>query len=195
MTFTAAKLDSKVLVFIAVMAVLGNTLSMLSIGLANAGQIGLDLSHIATFIAAVYGGPYVGCLTGLLSGLFPGVYFGPMSGLAWLGLIGLPLGKALTGLTTGVLCKLLKVNQRSRPFVLVVPLMLIGYIPECLFTVLFFLTLVPHFFGWASVGMLITILIKAWIEVGVMSVFMGALTGNSGFNTLITNVLTPREVK
>jgi len=28
-----------------------------------------------------------------------------------------------------------------------------------------------------------------------MSVFMGALTGNSGFNTLITNVLTPREVK
>jgi hypothetical protein len=42
------------------MAVLGNTLSMLSIGLANAGQIGLDLSHIAAFIAAVYGGPYVG---------------------------------------------------------------------------------------------------------------------------------------
>jgi len=195
MTFTAAKLDSKVLVFIAVMAVLGNTLSMLSIGLANAGQIGLDLSHIATFIAAVYGGPYVGCLAGLLSGLFPGVYFGPMSGLAWLGLIGLPLGKALTWLTTGALCKLLKLNQWSRPSVLVVPLMVIRYIPECLFTALFFLTLVPHFFVWASVGMLITILIKAWIEVGVMSVFMGALTGNSGFNTLITNVLTPREVK
>ncbi len=144
------------------MVVLGNTLSMLSIGLANAGQIGLDLSHIATFIAAVYGGPYVGCLTGLLSGLFPGVYFCPMGGLAWLGLIGLPLEKALTEQTTGALYKLLKLNQRSRPSVLVVPLMLIGYIPECLFTVFFFFTLVPHFFGWTSVGILITILIKAW---------------------------------
>ena len=195
MTFTTVKLGSKVLVFIAVMAVLGNTLSMLSIGLANAGQIGLDLSHIATFIAAVYGGPYVGGLTGLLSGLFPGVYFGPMGGFAWLGLIGLPLGKALTGLTTGALCQLLKVNQRSHPSILVVPIVLIGYIPECLFTTLFFLTIVPHFFGWASVGMLITILVKAWIEIGVMSIFMGALTGNFGFNTLIKNVLTPREVK
>lgn len=57
MTFTTVKLGSKGLVFIAVMAVLGNTLSMLSIGLANAGQIGLDLSHITTFIAAVYGDP------------------------------------------------------------------------------------------------------------------------------------------
>lgn len=186
MTFTTVKLGSKGLVFIAVMAVLGNTLSMLSIGLANAGQIGLDLSHIATFIAAVYGGPYVGCLTGLLSGLFSGVYFGPMGGFAWLGLIGLPLGKALTGLTTGALCQLLKVNQRSRASILVVSLVLIGYIPECLFTAFFFLALMPHFFGWASVGMLITILVKAWIEVGVMSIFMGVLTGNAGFNTLIS---------
>jgi len=190
MTLTTVKLNSRVLVFIAVMAVLGNTLSMLSIGLANAGQIGLDLSHIATFIAAVYGGPYIGLLTGFLSGIFPGLYFGPMGGLAWLGLIGLPIGKALTGLTTGVLCKLLKLNQRDHSSILVVPLVLIGYIPECLFTVFFFLTLVPYFFGWASVGMLITILIKAWIEIGVMSVFMGALTGNSGFNTLITKVFT-----
>ena len=195
MTFTTVKLGSKGLVFIAVMAVLGNTLSMLSIGLANAGQIGLDLSHIATFIAAVYGGPYVGCLTGLLSGLFSGVYFGPMGGFAWLGLSGLPLGKALTGLTTGALCQLLKINQRSHPSILVVSFVLLGYIPECLFTAFFLFTLVPHFFGWASVGMLITILVKAWIEVGVMSIFMGALTGNAGFNTLIKNGLTLREVK
>lgn len=62
-------------------------------------------------------------------------------------------------------------------------------------TAFFFLALIPHFFGWASVDMLITILVKAWIEVGVMSIFMGVLTGNSGFNTLIKNVLTLREVK
>ncbi|MEE9510257.1 MAG: hypothetical protein V3V81_07165 [Candidatus Bathyarchaeia archaeon] len=43
--------------------------------------------------------------------------------------------------------------------------------------------------------MLITILIKAWIYVGVMSIFMGALTGNSGFNTPITNVFTLHELK
>jgi len=88
----------------------------------------------------------------LLSGLFPDVYFGPMGGFAWLGLIGLPLGKALTGLTAGALWQLLKVNQRSHPSILVSPLVLIGYIPECLFTALFFLALAPYFFDWASVG-------------------------------------------
>lgn len=189
------KLSSRVIVFTVMMAVLGNTLSALSIGLTKVGQIGLDLSHIATFIAAVYGGPYMGFLTGLLSGFVPGVYFGPMGGLAWLGLIGLPIGKSLTGLTTGALCKLLNVNQRAHSSVLVVPIVLMGYIPECLFTAFFFLTLVPQFFGWASVGLLISILVKAWIEIGFMSVFMGALTGNDGFSTLVTRFLTMRKVK
>ncbi|MEE8569482.1 MAG: hypothetical protein V3S97_00600 [Candidatus Bathyarchaeia archaeon] len=61
--------------------------------------------------------------------------------------------------------------------------------------VLFFLPFTSHFFGWSSIDMLITILIKAWIYVGVMSIFMGALTGNSGFNTPITNVFTLHELK
>jgi len=50
------------------MAALGNTLSALSIGLTKVGQIGLDLSHIATFIASVYGGPVMGFLIGLVGG-------------------------------------------------------------------------------------------------------------------------------
>ncbi len=53
MTFTTIKLDYNVLAFIEALAVLGNTLWMLSIGLANAGKIDLDPSYIATFIASV----------------------------------------------------------------------------------------------------------------------------------------------
>jgi hypothetical protein len=189
------RLSSKVIAFTLIMAALGNTLSALSIGLTKVGQIGLDLSHIATFIASVYGGPVMGFLIGLVGGIVPGVYFGPMGGLSWLGLIGLPVGKALTGVTTGALCKLVNVNQRAHPSILTVPVVLIGYIPECLFTIFFFLVLVPYFFGWASVSLLISILVKAWIEIGVMSVLMGALTGNGGFNTFMTKILTLHKVK
>ena len=189
------RLSSKVIAFTLIMAALGNTLSALSIGLTKVGQIGLDLSHIATFIASVYGGPVMGFLIGLVGGIVPGVYFGPMGGLSWLGLIGLPVGKALTGVTTGALCKLFNVNQRAHPSILTVPIVLIGYIPECLFTIFFFLVLVPYFFGWASVSLLISILVKAWIEIGVMSVLMGALTGNGGFNTFMTKILTLHKVK
>ena len=119
----------------------------------------------------------------------------PSCGLSWLGLIGLPIGKALTGLTTGAFCKLFNVNQSAHPSILTVPIVLMGYIPECLFTIFFFLVLVPYFFGWASVSLLISILVKAWIEIGVMSVLMGALTGNGGFNTFMTKILTLHKVK
>ena len=78
MTFTTIKRDYTVLAFIEALAVLGNTLWMLSIGLANAGKIDLDLSHIATLIASVYRGPYVEYLIGLLSGLFLGLNFRSM---------------------------------------------------------------------------------------------------------------------
>jgi len=187
--------SSKVIAFTLIMMALGNTLSALSIGLTRVGQIGLDLSHIATFIASVYGGPVMGFLIGLVGGIVPGVYFGPMGGLSWLGLIGLPVGKALTGVTTGALCKLFNVNRRAHPSILTVPIVLMGYIPECLFTVFFFLTLVPYFFGWASVSLLISILVKAWIEIGVMSILIGSLIGNGGFNTFMTKLFTLHKVK
>jgi len=118
-----------------------------------------------------------------------------MGGLSWLGLVGLPVGKALTGVTTGALCKLFNVKQRVHPSILTVPIILMGYIPECLFTVFFFIVLVPFFFGWASVSLLISILVKAWIEIGVMSILMGALIGNDGFNAVIIKLLTLHKVK
>jgi len=189
------ELSSRVIALTAMMGALGNTLSAVSIGLTKVGQIGLDLSHVATFIAAIYGGPLMGFLVGLIGGFVPGLYFGPMGGLAWLGFIGLPVGKSLTGLTTGALYRLLNVGQRGHPSLFTIPVVLMGYAPECLFTVFFFLVLVPYFLGWVGVSLLIYILIKAWIEIALMSVFMGALTGNGGFSNFMANFLAIRRVR
>ncbi len=186
-------MKARVISFIAMMGALGNTLSVVSIGLTKAGQVGLDLSHVATFIAAIYGGPYIGFLTGLIGGFSAGIYFGPLSGLAWLGLIGLPFGKALTGLTTGFLYKMLKVNQTSHPSLSTIPIVLLGFVPECLFTIFYFTVLVPYFFEWISIPLLITILVKAWSEIAVMSALMGALSGNDGFRNFMNKFLAVRK--
>lgn len=186
-------MKARVISFTAMMGALGNVLSLISIVLTKAGQVGLDLSHIATFVAAIYGGPYTGFLAGLIGGFAAGIWFGPLSGLGLLGLIGLPLGKALTGLTTGFLYRRLKVNQRAHASLFTIPVVLLGFIPECLFTIVFFTVLVPYVFGWISIPLLITILVKAWIEITVMSILMGALTGNSGFRTFMNNFLAVRK--
>jgi len=190
--------SSKVAVFTAVMVAVGNGLSALSIGLAKVGQVGLDLSHVATFIAAIYGGPAIGFLTGLLGGIVPGIHFGPLGGLAWLGLIGLPIGKSLTGLTAGFLYNILGVSRRSKPSLLTVPVVLASYVPECLFTIFFFLALVPLFLGpapWLTASLLVSILVKAWIEVALMSIFLSALTGNQGFTAFVSSFFTERKVR
>jgi len=187
--------SSRVVAFIAIMAALGNALSAFTIGLTKVGQVGIDLSHIATFIAAIYGGPYVGFLTGLLGGIVPGIYYGPLSGLSWLGLVGLPIGKSLAGFATGALCKLFNLDRMTRPSLFVIPIVLVGFIPEFLFTVVFFLYLVPFFLGWLSISLLISIVVKAWTEVTFMSAFMGALMGNGGFSSFMDRFLVVRKVQ
>ena len=70
------------------------TLSILSINIApylgSVGQNGaaLDLSHVATFVAAFFGGPIMGAMVGLLGGIYAGFYFGYVVGT--LGLLSLP---------------------------------------------------------------------------------------------------------
>lgn len=190
------KLSPRVITFIAMMGALGNILSVLSIGLTIVGTVGLDLSLVPVFIAAIYGGPYIGFVTGLISGIVPGIYFGPMTWQGWLALVALPIGKSLTGLTTGTLYRFFDVNRRTRPSLFTIPITLLGYVPECLFTVFYFLGPVPYFLGWSlafSVSLLITILVKAWIEIALMSVLMGALTGNGGFKTFMANFLPLRK--
>jgi LytS/YehU family sensor histidine kinase len=184
-------MDSKQTAFVAMMSALGLLLSTISLNVAPylGGQSGaaLDLSHIATFIAAIFGGPFVGALVGFLSGIYAGYYFGYVIGtLGVLSLIGVPFGKALTGLTAGFLYKRLKINKSSRPSTITIPITLISYIPECIYTIFYFLYIVLYVYGNAMIFMIPIVIPKAWIEITVMSILMGALAGNIGFKEFIT---------
>ena len=180
-------MDSKIISFIAIMGALGNVLFLISNYLGPlAPNVALDFSLVGVFIAGLYGGPIVGCFTGLVSGVLPGIFFGPLSG-NWIGLIGLPLGKALTGLTSGLLYTGLKIDQRKRGSILTVIVALIAYVPEFIFTVFYFLVLFNYIVGPFGMGILVAVAPKAWVEVIVMSFLMAALVGNQGFSSFVNN--------
>jgi len=174
--------------FVATMGALGNALFLISYYLGPITQgVALDFSLVAVVIAAVYGGPLVGLVTGLFAGIFPGIYFGPMGSGSWVGLIGLPIGKGLTGLTAGWLYRGLNMNQRDRRSILTVPLVVVSYLPELLFTIVYFLNLLPFFIGGGGLGILMFVLPKAWVEVIVISFLMAALVGNQGFSDFLND--------
>ncbi|MGQ9641929.1 MAG: ECF transporter S component [Candidatus Bathycorpusculaceae bacterium] len=190
-------MSTKQVAFAAIMSALGLFLSTISINIApifNAvgqGGAALDFSHIATFIAAIYGGPFLGAIVGFLGGIYAGYYFGYVMGsLGLLSLIGLPLGKALTGLVTGFLYKKLRINESSRPSTLTVPIVLLSYVPECIYTIIYFYYLVPYFYGFSRAFMIPIVISKAWVEITVMSFLMGALVGNKGFNNFVSSAFT-----
>jgi riboflavin transporter FmnP len=186
-------MNSKAISFVAMMGALGNILFLISNYLGPiALGVAFDFSLVGVFIAGMYGGPVVGFVTGLIGGILPGVYFGPLAG-NWIGLIGLPVGKALTGLTSGLLCKGLKIDQRQRGSMLTVPITLVSYVPEFLFTVFYFLVLFSYFVGPFGMGILVAVAPKAWVEVIVMSFLMAALVGNQGFSNFVSNFFTYRE--
>ena len=150
-------MDSKQIAFVALMGALGNILFIISSYLGPiVPGISLDLSHIPTFIAAIYGGPLIGFLSGLLVGVFPGIRFGPLSPYgSWVALIALPVGKSLTGLTAGLLYKTLKIGQkRANKSLLTIPLVLVSYVPECIFTIFYFVVLLPYIVGTGGFGIL-----------------------------------------
>jgi len=198
----AIHLDTKQTSFVAIMSALGTFLSGISLHVApilgtvsGQGGAALDLSHVATFVAAISGGPYVGAMVGFLSGLYAGYYFGYVFGsLGLLSLIGVPFGKALTGLTAGFLYEKLKINNRSRSSILTVPLILVSYIPECIFTVLYFLYAILYVYGYAMSFMIPIVIPKAWIEIAVMSLLMGALVGNTGFREFVIRFFPPQQL-
>jgi len=186
-------LRAKVVAFVAMMGALGNALFALSQSLFTIGQVALDLSHVATFISAIFGGPLLGGVVGILVGLGTGLYFGFIGGsLGFLGLVGLPVGKALTGVTAGFLSRALGEGDQpsSRRTALIV---ILSYVPECLFTAFFFLVLVPAFLpgdlAAFLASLLVPILVKAWIEIAFMAVLVGALAGNKGFVDFIEGFL------
>jgi len=185
-------MGAKKTAFIAMMSALGITLSIISINavsvLSAVGQGGaaLDLSHIATFIAAIFGGPYIGAIVGFLSGIYAGYYFGYVLGsLGLLSLIGVPFGKAMTGLVAGFLYKKLGIGNSSGRSVLAVPVTLASYVPESIYTILYFLYMAPFVVSFSMSFMIPLVIPKAWIEIAVMSLLMGALAGNVGFREFI----------
>jgi hypothetical protein len=158
----------KVLAYVAIMAALGNALAILSIDLVplSGSQVALDLSHLATFLSAIPGGPIVGLFTGALVGIYPALAFGYIHGS--LGIVGLTLivGKGITGLTCGAVQRRLK-----RPLLSVTA----GYVPECLFTIAIFVWVVPAVgimpvsVAWSVVLLIVA---KAWIEILFMGFIM-----------------------
>ena len=189
-------MNPKKIAFMSLMGALANILFLISyhVGPITHG-VSLDLSLLTVFIAALYGGPTIGFITGLFAGIFPGIYYGPLGSGSWLGLIGLPIGKALTGLTAGLLYKGLSMDQRKQKSVLTVPLILVSYIPEFIYTIAYFATLLPYFIGGGGFSLLVFVLPKAWAEIIVMSFFMAALVGNRGFSTFITNFFLSHGTK
>jgi hypothetical protein len=193
--------NARRIAFIALMGSLGNAMFVVSQTIFKTGQIALDLSHIGTFVAALYGGPLVGLITGLIVGIGPGLYFGYLGGsLGLLGLIGLPVGKAMTGVTVGYLARIIKIDSTRHPSWKVPVVTLLGYIPEALFTILYFETFIvlwmPGFTSYllsqygtmhAYVAFLMT---KAWIEIVILTGFISALVGNNGFNEFVRRVFT-----
>jgi len=178
--------------FVGMMGALSNILFLASVTVLNWGQVALDLSHMGTLIAGFFGGPLAGSAVGVIAGLGSGLYFGSTSGLTWLFLPGFVFGKMLTGLSVGLISMSLRIMERRRKGLLTIFSTLLGYVPECLFTVFFLLVIIPLFAPPAAAGFLITlltpILAKAWIEMGLMGFYMAALVGNQGFTSLVSRL-------
>jgi len=194
-------MDAKQTAFVAMMSSMGIALSLISLNMGliavavpGQGAAALDLSHLATFVAAIFAGPYIGAAVGFLSGIYAGYYFGYVAGgLGLLSLIGVPFGKALTGLLAGFLYKKLKLGSSSRRSVWAIPITLLSYVPESIFTVTYFLYIVTLVGTPAMSFMLPIVIPKAWIEIGVMSLILATLAGNMGFREFITR-LFPSKV-
>lgn len=181
-------MNTKIITFTLMMGALGNVLFAISyhVGQLTPG-IALDFSLLAAFIAGFYGGPLTGFVSGIFVGILPGIMFGPMGMGSWLGLIGLPLGKGLTGLTAGILARGLILRQSKYSSILTIPTTLLAYVPEGIFTYAYFAWLMPIFIGSGGASVfLYYILPKALAEVVIMSFLMAALIGNEGFNDFLT---------
>jgi riboflavin transporter FmnP len=191
-------LNTKKITFIAMMAAMGNVLSLISIRMAPlvpsiplgpvTFSLALDLSHIATFIAALFGGPVVGGLTGLIGGIIAAFEFGFSRGNFLTG-FGLPIGKALTGIAAGVLMKRLE----ERGGVMYVIGTILSYIPEALLTVVIFMYLIPLFLpylsSWITLSFTIQILVKAFVEMIIMGVILMRVMRNRGFKVYVQGLL------
>jgi hypothetical protein len=183
------KLRTKRLTFIAIMAALGNILSFLTIQLAPitpnislgpvSVSLALDLSHLVTFIAALFGGSIIGGLTGAVGGLVAAFEFGFSKGNIVTG-FGLPLGKALTGYAAGYIFMKFQVDSWLKSTVST----FVSYVPEAILTLVLFRYLLPSLMGFpVSIATLIgfQIIVKAFIEMIILGILLIQIIKNTGF--------------
>ena len=184
---TGRRFSNKIIVYVAIMAALGTAVSILTINTVQLGatQISLDLSHLGTFMVAIPGGAILGAITGAIVGIYPGIAFGYIWGqLGIVGLFGLPVGKAMTGFTSGIVQKTFK-----RPFLSV----LLGYVPECIFTIWLFVFVVPFMTPIPAEFVLIIalgIVGKAWIEILFMAFLMETIFLSRGIVRMLKTIFT-----
>jgi hypothetical protein len=182
---TSQRYDIKKVVYVAIMAAMGIAVSIITINFVQLGvwQIALDLGHLGTFLVAIPGGPILGAITGAIVGIYPGIAFGYIWGsLGIVGLIGIPVGKAMTGFTSGYVQRVLK-----RPFLSVI----LGYVPECIFTIALFVFVVPYTTGMpVDFALLLSlgIVAKAWIEILFMAFVMETIFLSRGIVSMIRTI-------
>ncbi len=176
-------MNTKSLTFALMMGALGAALFAVSYYLAPiAPSIAFDLSLIGAIIAGYYAGPKVGFITGLIAGILPGIMFGPLGTGGVFGLLGLPFGKALTGMTAGLISNAVKLRTNQWSSILTVPSTFVAYIPEALFTWGYFIFLLQYAVGTT---VFLTILSKGLIEIAIIGIITTALIRNKGFNTFM----------
>jgi hypothetical protein len=199
-----SSLPSKTLVFIAVMSALGNVLSALSITISPiipsiplgpiSVSLALDLSHVTTFIAALFGGPIIGGLTGMIGGMVAAYRFGFSNGNLVTG-FGLPIGKALTGVAAGYIMRRVRVFERQKAALVLSTIL--SYIPEGVFTIFVFIMVFPVFFPTTPLSFLIPftiqIIVKAFFEMIVMGLILAAMIENQGFTGYVKGFFAKPE--
>jgi len=182
-------LSVKDLTFALSMGAVGNVLAAITIAPTMIRQVALDFSSLPAFIAAVFGGPMVGALAGFLAGILPSAFFGFIGGQLGILGFGTSVGKAISGLTVGLLARAVK-SSRNRT-VLLIPIVLFGFVPEAAWIYALFMVFVPIFMPSQAFlsGFIIPILTKAWFEIAVMSVLTSAIAGHNGFRAFLGHYL------
>jgi LytS/YehU family sensor histidine kinase len=171
------------------MGAVGNALAAITIAPTIVRQVALDFSSLPVLIAGIFGGPIVGALAGFLAGILPSAFFGFIGGQLGILGFGTSVGKAISGLTIGVLVRAVK-PSRSRT-ILLVPIVLLSFIPEAVWIYALFTMFVPLFLPNQAIlsAFVIPILAKAWFEMAVMSVFATAIAGHKGFRVFLDHYL------
>lgn len=188
-------LSVKDLTFALSMGAVGNVLAAITIAPTMVRQVALDFSSLPVFIAGVFGGPVVGALAGLLAGILPSAFFGFIGGQLGIFGFGTSVGKAISGFTVGLLAKAVK-SSRNRTLLLI-PIVLLGFVPEAAWIYVLFMVFIPIFMPNQAFlsGFIIPILTKAWFEIAVMSVFTSAIAGHNGFRAFLGHYLQTTTFK